>query len=80
MRIKITEELIAKMQSLRNDGKLIREIAEILGIAKTTVSKYTKKLVVIEDIVGVPIRPIATAEPKLTRKERRRLKKANKKK
>lgn len=82
---KITEELIASIKELRTKGMTYVKIAETLGISKTTASKYGRetngistikkvaKRVVVEDIVGIPIKT------KLSRKELKAVEKADKK-
>ena len=89
MRTKITEELIAEIRRLRATGMIYSEIAETLGIGKTTASKYSKMvakptaLVEIEDIVGIPYTRLVRKEEvkprKLSRKERKAIRKRKRK-
>ncbi len=39
----VTEELIEKMQAMRQDGMTCRQVALALGLSKTTVSNHTRE-------------------------------------
>ena len=75
---KLTEELIANIKKLRKEGKTYLQIADMLGVSKTSACKYGK--IPKENGITTIKRAVVKADKskKLSRKQRKEQKRLRK--